>query len=392
MKRFSTAVERLFGEGAFLVLAQARALEAQGKHIIHLEIGEPDFDTPDNIKQGCINAVSSHEYTHYTPSVGIMKVREAIARYISRTRQVDVSPTEVVIGPGAKPVIFAAIISLVDIGDEVVIPSPAYPAYESVTRFVGGIPVFCPLLEEEDFALDVEKLRRMVSPRTKLLILNYPQNPTGGTLSRENLKEIASIVLEHDLWVLADEVYSRIIYDGAHHSLISFPGIKERMILIDGFSKTYAMTGWRLGYGIMPESLVEKVGLVLNNVVSCTSAFVQISGIEALQGPQDEAEKMRQEFLRRRDVIVEGLNRIPGFSCRVPKGAFYVFPNVKALGIPSKKLAYHSLHNAGVALLAGTDFGELGEGYLRLSYANSVENIQEALQRLKNAVQNLQAM
>ncbi|MHA2609532.1 MAG: pyridoxal phosphate-dependent aminotransferase [bacterium JZ-2024 1] len=372
-----------------MVLAQARALEAQGKHIIHLEIGEPDFDTPQHIKDACIRAISSREYTHYTPSVGIMKVREAVARYVQRTRGVKVSPEEVVIGPGAKPIIFASIVSLVDIGDEVIIPMPAYPAYESVTRFVGGIPIPVPLREENDFSLDLEELRKKITPLTKLLILNYPQNPTGGTLPYDDLKEIASLVVEHNFWVLADEIYSRIIYEGHHHSLIAFPGVKERMVLVDGLSKTYAMTGWRLGFGVMPTELVEKVGLVLNNVVSCTAAFVQISTIEALEGPQEPSEKMVEEFRRRRDVIVDGVNRIPGFACRVPKGAFYVFPNVRALGWPSKKLANYFLHHAGVALLSGTDFGLLGEGYLRLSYANSVENIQEALARIDKAVKNL---
>ncbi len=389
MKPFSTALRRLIGEGAFVVLQKARELEAQGKNIIHLEIGEPDFDTPQHIKQACVRYLMEENYTHYTPSVGLREVREAVARYVSETRGVPVQYTEVAITPGAKAMIFAALIALVDVGDEVILPNPAYPAYESGVRFMGGIPVFVPLLEEKGFEMDLDELRSKITERTKLIVLNSPANPTGGVLPREALEVIAELAQEHDLWVLSDEIYRDIVYEEEAPSILSLPGMKERTILIDGLSKSFAMTGWRLGYGVMPEALVEEVSLVLNNAFSCANAFVQMSTIDALFGPKTEVEKMVAEFRRRRDAIVDALNEIPGVRCNRPKGAFYVFPNVKAFGKSSAWLADYLLQNAHVALLAGTDFGIYGEGYLRLSYANSLENILEGVRRIREALARL---
>jgi aspartate aminotransferase len=389
MKSYSRGLDRLIGEGAFVVLARARELEAQGRSIIHLEIGEPDFDTPQFIKDACVKYLQDHRYTHYSPSTGLREAREAYARYVSQTRGVPVSYDEVAITPGAKAIIFASLLALVDIGDEVILPNPAYPSYESAVRFVGGIPRFVPLLEDQGFELDVEYLKKQINSRTKAIVLNSPSNPTGGILSEETLKAIAEAAIEHDLWVLSDEIYSEIIYEGVHKSILSLPGMKERTVMVDGFSKTFAMTGWRLGYGVMPKDLVEHISLILNNMFSCANGFVQMSGIDALFGPRDETLKMVAEFKKRRDAIVDGLNDIPGVRCRKPSGAFYAFPNVSSFGKPSKWLARYLLDEAGVALLSGTDFGEFGEGYLRLSYANSLENIQEGLKRMREALAKL---
>lgn len=372
-------------ETAFEVLARAKALEAKGKKVIHLEIGEPDFDTPANIKHAAIRALNEG-YTHYTPAAGIAQVREAVANYVSRTRNIPVDPDEVVITPGGKPIMSFLMLALIDEGDEVIYPNPSYPIYESMIHFTGGKPVPIPLREELDFRLDVEELRKLVTPRTKLIVLNSPHNPTGGVLPKKDLEKIAEIIEGRDIYVLSDEIYSRIIYDGEHFSLASLPGMKDRVVILDGFSKTYAMTGWRLGYGVMNKELASKITRLMVNFVSCSTAFVQMAGIEALNGPQDEAEKMVQEFRRRRDIIVKGLNEIPGVSCKLPAGAFYAFPNVKSFGKPSKEIADYLLNEAGVAALSGTAFGEYGEGYLRLSYANSVENIQEALRLMRGAL------
>ncbi len=381
--RFAERMKNLGTETAFEVLAKAKALEAEGKEVIHLEIGEPDFDTPKNIKEAAVKALNEG-YTHYTPSAGLMEAREAVAKYVSQTRGIEVSPTEVVITPGAKPIMFFAIIALVDPGDEVVYPNPAYPIYESVVNLVGGKPVPIHLREENDFRLDADELKAAITPKTKMIIINSPHNPTGGILTKEDLETIANLAQEHDLWVLSDEIYSRIIYSGDHISIASLPDMKERTILLDGFSKTYAMTGWRIGYGVMEESLSAKIARLMTNCNSCTAAFTQVAGIEALFGPQHDVEKMVAEFKRRRDVIVEGLNSIQGISCKLPQGAFYAFPNITSIGWNCKRLSDSLLQEAGVAVLPGTSFGIYGDGYLRLSYANSVENIKKGLERIKD--------
>jgi aspartate/methionine/tyrosine aminotransferase len=373
-------------ETAFEVLAKARALEKQGKDIVHLEIGEPDFDTPRNIKDAATKALDEG-YTHYVPSAGIPELRQAIADYISKTRNLKVAPEEVVVTPGGKPIMFYTILALVNPGDEVLYPNPGFPIYESLINFVGAKPVPIPLEEKNDFSLDREYVKKMITKKTKLIILNSPENPTGGVLSREDLKVVAdSISGRNDAFVLSDEIYSRIIYEGKHESITAFPGMKDKTILLDGFSKTYAMTGWRLGYGVMHKDLALKVAQLMTNSNSCTSAFTQMAGVEALTGPQNEAERMVSEFKKRREVIVDGLNKIKGITCKKPRGAFYVFPNIEGTGMDCRKLGEHLLNNAGVAVLPGTSFGKYGEGHLRLSFANSVENIKKALERIARAV------
>lgn len=382
-------MENLGTETAFEVLAKAKALEKQGKHIIHLEIGEPDFDTPRNIKEAAVKALNAG-YTHYTPAAGIPEFREAIAEYVSKTRKIDVNPDEVVVTPGAKPIIFFSILAYVDPGEEVLYVNPGFPMYESVANFVGAKTIPIPLLEENDFRADPEYVKSKITKKTKMIIINSPENPTGGVLTKDDLKVIADcITSRNDVLVLSDEIYSRIIYEGTHYSLASFPGMKEKTIILDGFSKTYAMTGWRLGYGVMQKDLAQKVTQLMINSNSCTSAFTQMAGIEALRGPQDEAEKMVAEFKRRREVIVDGLNKIKGFSCKKPHGAFYVFPNIKKTGKKGKELSDYLLNTAGVATLSGTAFGAYGEGHLRLSFANSIENIKTALNRIREAVEKL---
>lgn len=386
--RLAERMSRLGTETAFEVLARAKALEAQGREIIHLEIGEPDFDTPAHIKAAAVRALEEG-WTHYTPAAGIPALREAIADYIRRTRGIPVGPEHVVVVPGGKPIMFFAILALVEEGDEVIYPNPGFPIYESMIRFVGARPVPLRLRMENEFRVDVEELARLITPRTRMLILNSPANPTGGVLTREDLEAIAELCLKHDLVVLSDEIYSRILYEGEHISIASFPGMLERTIILDGFSKTYAMTGWRLGYGVMPEPLAEAVTRLMINSNSCTAAFTQIAGIAALTSPQDEVDRMVAAFRERREVMVEGLNRLPGFRCLKPKGAFYAFPNIEGTGISSRELAHYLLEEAGVAVLSGTAFGEYGEGFLRLSFANSIENIQKALERIEKALQRL---
>ncbi len=386
--RLAERMSRLGTETAFEVLARAKALEAQGREIIHLEIGEPDFDTPAHIKAAAVRALEEG-WTHYTPAAGIPALREAIADYIRRTRGIPVGPENVVVVPGGKPIMFFAILALVEEGDEVIYPNPGFPIYESMIRFVGGRPVPLRLRMENEFRVDVEELARLITPRTRMLILNSPANPTGGVLTREDLEAIAELCLKHDLVVLSDEIYSRILYEGEHISIASFPGMLERTIILDGFSKTYAMTGWRLGYGVMPEPLAEAVTRLMINSNSCTAAFTQIAGIAALTGPQDDVDRMVAAFRERREVMVEGLNRLPGFRCLKPKGAFYAFPNIEGTGMSSRELAHYLLEEAGVAVLSGTAFGEYGEGFLRLSFANSIENIQKALERIEKALQRL---
>ncbi len=386
--KVAARMARLGTETAFEMLARAKALEAKGAHIIHLEIGEPDFATPANIVEAAVEALRQG-WTHYGPSAGLPELQVAIAREAGEVRGVEFAPSQVVITPGAKPIMYFVIIALVDEGDEVIYPNPGFPIYESMINFVGGIPVPVPLREERGFRFDVAELREKVTKKTKLIILNSPQNPTGGVLTREDLEEVARLAIEHDIAVLSDEVYRRIIYEGEHYSIASLPGMAERTIILDGFSKTYAMTGWRLGYGIMPPDLAPHIARLVTNSVSCTASFIQRAGIAAITGPQHEPQRYVEEFRQRRDIIVEGLNDIPGISCLRPQGAFYVFPNVKKLGLPSQALAEYLLNEAGVATLSGTAFGEYGQGYLRLSYANSVENIRLALGRIKAAVAKL---
>jgi len=383
---FADRMKALETETAFEVLARAKALEKQGKSIVHLEIGEPDFDTPKNIKDAAAKALTAG-YTHYTPSAGMLELRQAVAEYISKTRKLDVKPEEVVITPGGKPVMFFGILALVNQGDEVLYPNPGFPVYESVIKFVGAKPVPIPLKEENEFSLDPEYVKKKITKKTKMIILNSPENPTGGVIPREQLKVIADCLEDRDdVFVLSDEIYSRIIYEDKPESISQFPGMKEKTIILDGFSKSYAMTGWRLGYGVMRKDLAAKMAQLMTNSNSCTNTFVQFAGIEALKGPQTEPEKMVAEFKKRREVIVDGLNSIKGITCKKPHGAFYVFPNITETGMDSRKLADHLLYNAGVAVLSGTSFGQYGEGYLRLSFANSVENIEKALINIEKSL------
>jgi aspartate aminotransferase len=383
--RLAERMSRLGTETAFEVLNRARALERQGKDIIHVEIGEPDFSTPPNIVNSGIEALRAG-WTHYGPSAGLPDLRQAIAEEVSHTRGVNVTPEEVVVVPGGKPIIFFTILALVDAGDEVIYPNPGFPIYESMIRYIGGRAVPIRLREEKDFSLDVDELAHLISDRTKLIILNSPHNPTGGMLSKRDLEQIAEAIGDRNIFVLSDEIYSRLIFAGKHHSIITEPGFKERTILLDGFSKSYAMTGWRMGYGVMRPDLAVQIARLMTNSNSCTASFTQVAGLEALRGDQSSVEHMRQEFQRRRDVFVAGLTKIKGFSCRMPKGAFYVFPNITATGWNSKVLADALLEEAGVACLSGTSFGEFGEGYLRFSIANSMENLSKALERIERWV------
>jgi aspartate aminotransferase len=383
---FADRMKALETETAFEVLAKAKALEKQGKSIVHLEIGEPDFDTPKNIKDAAAKALIAG-YTHYTPSAGMPELRQAVAEYVSETRKLDVKPEEVVITPGGKPVMFFGILALVNQGDEVLYPNPGFPVYESVIKFVGAKPIPIPLKEENEFSLDPEYVKKKITKKTKMIILNSPENPTGGVIPREQLKVISDCLEgRDDVFVLSDEIYSRIIYEDKSESISQFPGMKEKTIILDGFSKSYAMTGWRLGYGVMRKDLAAKMAQLMTNSDSCTNTFVQFAGIEALKGPQSEPEKMVAEFKKRREIIVDGLNRIRGITCKKPHGAFYVFPNITETGMDSRKLADHLLYNAGVAVLSGTSFGQYGEGYLRLSFANSVENIKKALDSIERSL------
>jgi len=386
--RLAQRMAHLGTETAFEVLARAKQLEKEGKEIVHLEIGEPDFNTPQNITDAAIEALKEG-YTHYGPSAGLPELREVIARYVADTRKILVDPDEVVVTPGGKPIMFFSILALVDEGDEVIYPNPGFPIYESVIEFLGAKPVPIQLREENDFRLDIDELKKLVTPKTKLIIINSPQNPTGGILTLEDLKAIADIAISKNIQVLSDEIYSRILYEGKPYSIASLPDMKERTIILDGLSKTYAMTGWRIGYGVMNKSLAPHIARLMTNSNSCTASFTQRAAIEAIAGDQSEVDKMVKEFKRRRDVIVKGLCDIPKLSCPTPKGAFYVFPNVKKIGWDTKKLADALLNEAGVAVLSGTAFGKFGEGYLRLSYANSVENINKALERIRKFLAKL---
>jgi aspartate aminotransferase len=374
-------MQRLGTETAFVVLARAKALEAQGRDIVHLEIGEPDFDTPANIIAKGVEAMQGG-YTHYGPAAGLPDVRETIAAYIAADRGIDVGAENVVVVPGGKPIIYFPLTALVDEDDEVIYPNPGFPIYESVINFLGAKAVPLKLSEEKEFSFDIADLERLISDKTKLLIINSPQNPTGGVLTAADLDAIAALAVKHDFWVLSDEIYNKIIYQGQHESVATRPGMLERTILLDGHSKTYAMTGWRLGYGVMPQPLAEAVAKLQTNCTSCTATFTQIAGAEALTGPQDAVRAMVAEFQKRRDLLVDGLNAIDGITCLRPRGAFYVFANITGLNKTSKECETTLLDEFGVAALAGTSFGAFGEGYLRFSYANSQENLNKALERV----------
>jgi aspartate/methionine/tyrosine aminotransferase len=381
-------MSRIGTESAFDVLARARNLEAQGRDIIHLQIGEPDFDTPAHVTEAGIQALRDG-YTHYVPALGLPQLRDAVAEYISRTRGIDVARENVCVAPGGKPIMFWTIMALCQEGDEVIVPDPSFPIYESMAKVVGAEVVPLPLLEERAFTFAPEDLAARLTPKTKLVILNSPANPTGGFLDKTDIEAVANVLRDHDCYVMSDEIYSRILYGGEHYSIACEPGLKDRTIILDGFSKTYAMTGWRLGYGIFPTELIPHIDRLVVNSVSCTNAATQMAGVAALTGPQDCVDTMVAEFEKRRDFIVDGLNAIPGITCQKPLGAFYVFPNVTGLGLPTKQLADRILNEAGVAVLSGTAFGEYGEGYLRLSYANSIPNIEKALGRIETLARSL---
>ena len=380
---YAKRTHHLVSEGAYQVLAKAQELEAQGRNIIHLEIGQPDFETFPNISQAGINAIQDG-YTRYTPPAGMTSLREVISKEAGKQRSMEFKPDQVVVSPGAKPNLFFPTMALVEKGDEVIYPNPGFPTYEAMIRIAGGIPVPVPLLENNQFSFDLKAFDKLLSDRTKLIILNSPSNPTGGIIPKDDLEHIAQAAVDNNYWVLSDEIYTRILYDQKKaYSIAALPGMAERTIIMDGFSKTYAMTGWRLGFGIMPPGLAEKVELLLTHSVGSTAQFTQFAGIEALSGPQDQVDQVVAEYRKRRDLIVAGLNQMPGVSCQNPQGAFYVFPNVKSLGGTSQEIADWFLEEAGVALLPGTAFGKFGEGYLRLSYANSLPNIQLALDRIR---------
>jgi len=377
---------RLGTETAFEVLVRARALEAKGRNVIHLEIGEPDFDTPAHISDAAVEALHAGA-THYGPAAGLPELREAVAEDSARRRGVKATPEMVVVTPGAKPIMFFVILALVDEGDEVLYPNPGFPIYESMIRYIGGNPVPVRLLEEKNFTLDVDQLVDRVGPRTRLIILNYPHNPTGGIIPESGLRAIADAASQWGVPVLSDEIYGRILYEGEHVSIARMPGMEPLAIVLDGFSKTYAMTGWRLGYGIMAAPMAQVVAKLQTNATSCTATFSQLAAVTALRGDQSSVDAMVAEFRRRRDFIVDGLRAISGFSCARPKGAFYVFPNITRTGYSSKALADRLLDEGGVACLSGTAFGEFGEGHLRFSYANSMENIKEALERIRGVLE-----
>jgi len=375
-------------ETAFVVFSKAKELEAQGKEMIHLEIGEPDFDTPQNIVESAIDALRNH-WTHYNPSAGLPALRQAIAEEINRTRGIKIGPENVVITPGGKPIIMFSMLALVNAGEEVIYPNPGYPIYESAVNFIGAKAVPIRMREENQFRLDVDELISLITPKTRMIIINSPQNPTGSVLTKEDLRAIADIALKNDIYILADEIYSQIMYEGIHESISSFPGMTERTIILEGFSKTYAMTGWRVGYGVMPKDLAIQVAKLETNFNSCTTTFAQVAGIEALKGDQSAVGRMVNKFRERRDIFCDGLNRIDGFRCHKPAGAFYLFPNISKFGIKSAEMEYRLMQEAGIAALAGTSFGAFGEGFVRFSYASSTQNIKKALDKLAKFVGKL---
>jgi aspartate/methionine/tyrosine aminotransferase len=376
-------MSRLGTETAFEVLSKAKELERQGKSIIHLEIGEPDFDTPGNVVEAAVEALRGG-WTHYGPSAGLPELRETIAAEVSRTRGVKVKSEEVVVVPGGKPIMFFTMLALIDEGDEVIYPNPGFPIYESMINYAGGKAVPVPLHEERDFAMDVDEMSRLITDRTKLIILNSPQNPTGGVLPRADIERAAAAIGNRNIMVLSDEIYRRLQFEGEPFSIMSVPGMQERTIVLDGFSKTYAMTGWRIGYGVMRADLAAQITRLITNSNSCTASFTQMAGIAALRGDQNPVDKMRTAFEQRSQMFVDGLNQIKGFRCRMPKGAFYVFPNITETGWKSKPLADALLDEAGVAALSGTAFGRYGEGFVRFSVANSMDNLHQALKRIEN--------
>ncbi len=381
--QIANRIDRLGTETSFVVLARARELEAQGRDIVHLEIGEPDFATAPNIIEAAKKALDAG-FTHYGPAAGLPEFRKVIAEVEGARRGLEFKPEQVVVTPGAKPIMYYVFMAVINPGDEVIYPNPGFPIYESGIELAGGVPVPLAITEAMDFKFSIENLKTLITPKTKMIVLNSPQNPTGGILTQDDLKQIAELAVKHDLYVLADEIYGRITYDGfKNYTIASYPGMMERTIILDGFSKTYAMTGWRLGFGIMPAELALIVAKLQTNVASCTASFVQVAGIEALTGPQHWVDEVVEEFRRRRDFIVDGLNTIPGFTCRKPLGAFYVFPNITATGADSKTLANRLLNEAGVACLSGHTFGKFGEGHIRFSYANSIQNIEKAIGRIK---------
>ncbi len=388
---FARRIAHLRAEGAYAILARAQALEAQGRDIIHLEIGQPDFETYSHVALAGVRAIVSGK-TRYNPPSGVPALREALAQDAGRRRGMRFSPGQVVVAPGTKPLLFLPLLALLEPGDEVIYPDPGFPSYEAAIGLAGAKPVPVPLVEEAGYDLDLAALETAIGPRSRLIILNSPGNPTGGVHPPATLARVAELAQRHDLWVLSDEIYARLVYEGQAPSIAALPGMAERTIIADGFSKTYAMTGWRLGFGLMPASLADKMDLLLTHSVGCTATFTQFAGLEAVLGPQDEVDRVVAEFCRRRDLIVAGLNAIPGVRCPVPRGAFYAFPNVSAFGRPATELADYLLAEAGVALLPGTAFGRNGEGYLRLTYANSVANIQKALERLAAALAPLAAL
>jgi aspartate aminotransferase len=389
--RVATRMTTIGTESAFEVAARARALEAEGRSIVHLEIGEPDFDTPANVRAAAKQALDAGA-THYAPFPGIPTLREAIAADATARKGFPVTPDRVFVTVGGKGVMLYAILGIVDPGDEVIVPDPGYPIYESLVRFVGGTPVAIPIRMANDFRLDVDELASLITPRTRMLVVNSPANPTGGVLTRTDLERIAELAIRHDLAVLADEIYSRILYDGTEHvSIASLPGMAERTIVLDGFSKTYAMTGWRLGYAIVPPTLVQTYSQLIINTISCAPTFAQLGAVEALTGPQADVDAMVVEFRARRDLVVDGLNAIAGVSCLRPTGAFYAFPDIAGTGLTGAELAERLLHDAGVCVLAGTAFGGVGTDHIRISYANSRENLSLALDRIRGLVESLSA-
>src|SRR5579859_247185 len=386
--KLAERMHRLGTESAFEVAARARALEAQGSPMIHLEIGEPDFDTPAHIRHAACDALEAG-YTHYGPATGLPELRQVLAKHIERTRGLAADPENVIVTPGAKPIMFYAIMALVEPGDQVIYPNPGFPIYESMINFIGGEAIPLQLSESRGFGFEIEDLEALISDSTRMIILNSPQNPTGGVLPRETLAGIARLAVQHDLVVLADEIYSDILYEGTHHSVLEFPGMLERTILLDGFSKTYAMTGWRLGYGLFPAALIPHISRLIINSVSCTASFSQKAAVAAITGPMDDVEHMVAEFRKRRALVIARLNEIKGLRCVMPHGAFYAFPNIQGTGLDSRAYADYLLTQADVAVLPGTAFGQFGEGYIRISFANSLDNLNEALNRIERATARL---
>ena len=380
--KLASRMDRILIETAFEVLVKARALEAQGKSVVHLEIGEPDFETPPHVIAAAKQALDEG-WTHYGPTQGYPDFRQAIANHVNETRGIHAGPEHVCVVPGGKPILFFPMMALLEEGDEVIYPNPGFPIYESMIRFLGATPVPMPLIEDRGFSFDLDRFKDSLTDKTKMVILNSPQNPTGGVIPAEDIKVIADLVRDRDLVVLSDEIYSRIYYDEKPMSIASLPGMQEKTIILDGFSKIYAMTGWRLGYGVMPTWLVDPVNKLMVNSNSCTASMVQRAGLAALTGPQDAPLAMVAEFRKRRDAFIAGLNTIPGFRCPIPQGAFYAFPNIEGTGRTSKQLADELLYEAGVACLNGGSFGQFGNGYVRFSYANSLENLMEAVDRMR---------